>query len=65
MSNNYYQKHKKIFQKEVSERYQNRSEEENKRRRKTREKYQNFIDKEKEKRHNKKLFEEQKQKNVS
>ena len=52
MVNKYYQKHEERIQKEVSERYQNLSEEEkDKKRRKFPERYQNFTKDVKEKRH--------------
>ena len=51
MVNKYYQKHKKRLWKEARERYQNLSEEKDKRQKKAWERYQNFTDEEKEKRY--------------
>ena len=52
MLNNYYQKHKERLRKEACKRCQNLSEEKiDKRRTITRERYQNFTEEEKEKRH--------------
>ena len=63
MTNNYYQKHKENLQIEASERYQNLSEKDVWRK-KARERYQNLTEEEKEKRRDKNLSEEQKQKLV-